>query len=438
MLNKFKNIFIALTLFCFSFGLYGNQTDFLKTVDFYSKMKSKQKKKKERKKNYSYSTKQNFSSSKKSGNSKSFNAEIPNEDFQNLEYDMDLVDLEIYSKLVNSKFGYNLSLQNQKLLNALKEIYFSNNSDETALFTEGCDIKNIMDTFSDLEKLNSIISLLYLGDITTAEITANNIGSIDLKNIGLEIIFNNYIQKKDLQNAQRIVSLMIFEKEEEEDDDDYDYEKADYLQTLILAYLQNKDFGSAEKITQTLPDNEKNDAFVHIVKYYTKVNDTKNANRILDKISDSFDKDRAKIYLLDLYARQKNIVEFQKLAISSDKSELLQSSKFILAIYENNLQEVIQNQPYDYRPCDFDLIINNFVELLCSSNQIKQAEQLINTFSDDGIEKEDYSMFLINAYLKNGNFEEAKRIRNDMENDMEYDLLDKWLASKLISIYSTK
>ncbi len=447
MLNKFKNFLITLTLFCFSFGMQANQNDFLKTLDFYSEMKTKQKKKKERRMNYSYSTNQNFISSKKCATVKQpFIADIYNEKVtQNSEYDMDLSDLEISFKIFNSKFGYSLFLQNQKLIEALKEMYSICFSDldinETNLFdlqnffdlanlfgsTSLFDLKkdygniNVMDIFPDLEKINSINSFLFLGDIATAQITANNIDNKFLKNIGLEIIFNNYIQRREPQYAQRIFSMMVFEKD--------DMSRFDYLHTLIIAYLKNKDIGSAEKIAQSFDNElEKNNAYIYIIKYYTKQNDVRNCVKVFSNISEGPIKEKARIYLYDYFVRKNAIVKFQRCGFSSNSSEFLKATKFILAIYENNLQEAIQNQPINY-----EFIIENFIELLCSSNQIKQAEQLISTFFDES-RKEDYKLYIINSYLKNGNFEEAKKVRNEIQED----LLDKWLASKLISIYTTK
>lgn len=430
MLKKCKNLFMICIGVCFSFTiLNAKENDITKTLNFYSKLKFKQKNEHEKKKKYHNLKVKNFNSIKKSENFSSNKFEMPKEiAVQNLDCDLNFIDQEILSKIMSSKFGYNLSLQIQKLLEDLKDVYKICVSDldvnpSSIIDLKDYNIKSIDDFIASLEQLNIINGYLYFGDVSSAEIEAQKIN--DLRNLGYELIFNYFIQKKDPKNAERIFSLMIFNQDDED--------KFDLTQALIISYLQIKDFESAERLSDSLKIDEweNNKALKNIVKYYARLNDIQNASRIIEKISQDFMKDDAKLYVLDSLARQNNLQEFQKIAFSANDLEFIKKAKFILAVSQNNFKDISEE---DF--IDFDLIdiVDNFVEILCSTNHVKEAEELINTFNNK-IDQEQYELFLINSYLKNGNIAEAKRLR-DASKDLDF--INKWVASRLISIYENK
>jgi hypothetical protein len=403
MIRKFKNVFFFLIAACFmSTALMANQNDIL---NLFSKIKYRKIAKIEKRKNFCKKDNRNSNSSKNELPIGKIDCDYYS--MPNFEYEMGLSDIEIFLRIFNSKFGYSMTLKNQQVTKNEKEIFL------------GC--KSIMNLLDDFEKSNSVTIFIYLNDPASAENVAKNISSDFNEYLALEYVFSYYVLQKDLKNAERILPLMAF----------YHYDCDPYYDThnLILAYLLNKDFESAERIAESIDDeHEKNIAFLNLAKYYAKLNDIKNVNFIINKISDDEYKDLARLYLLDAFAKCKNITEFHKLAFSSNSIEFLKSAKFILALYENNLEEAKNNQSINY-----ELILENFIENLCFSSKIKEAEDLINIFCSED-EKEDYLLFLINAYLKNNNFEEAKRLKNNIQDDF----FNKRLVSELISNYSKK
>ena len=131
----------------------------------------------------------------------------------------------------------------------------------------------------------------------------------------------------------------------------------------------------------------------------------------------------------------------------SKDGDFHRSAKFLLAVYEGNLNKAFENIS-----CDFEIILENFVEMLCGSGHIRQAEELTKVFcfddddedvlcDDDESENDfcasysdsNFSFLLIEAYLNSGNVDEAKRVRNEIKNTA-----NKWLASRLIAEYLNK
>lgn len=435
MLSKFKNVFVAFVVLCFSFtALSAAQNESPKTLKLFSKMKSKKaNKKKVVKKNCSCSQNKDFSPIKKNDEPRIFNEEIFNGTVvENLDYDVNLSEDQMFCEAIFSAFGNSCFFSNQKILEGLKEIFGDCGPiDQEFMFgiSQNFGSKNFDDFLLDLNKLNSFLSFIYQDNIVAAEEILNDIENENLKNFGLGLFFNLFLDKKDPQNAERIFSLMTFSNDSSEFDDEDD--SFDFIEALIISYMQNKDFESAERLANLEQNEEwdRNQALLHIVKYYTRINDLENAKRIIDEISQKYEKDEATIYILDCYARQKKFQEFKNIVFSSNDIEFKKRAVFILAIYQNNLDEAIQNKPSYY-----ESIIENFIEILCSSNHIKEAEDIINIFGDE-YDKDNYKLFMINAYLKNGKIEDAKRLKDEISND---ELIEKWLVSKLIENYQKK
>ncbi|NGX32515.1 MAG: hypothetical protein K1060chlam4_00563, partial [Candidatus Anoxychlamydiales bacterium] len=210
------------------------------------------------------------------------------------------------------------------------------------------------------------------------------------------------------------------------DEDDL-YEFSEITDQLVVALLKNNEFKKAEELVLNLniQDEFYRDYDLKlIVKYYSRIGDIQNAKRVIEMLSSNYVRTDAKLYIVDYFAREKKIGDFQKYVLASDDEEFKLAANFILNIYQNNFEEALKNIP-----CDYEDALFNIAEIFVSLNRIPEAEYLINYFGDDW-DIEDFEVFFVNAYLKNGNADEAKRVRAEME-----DPINKFVASKLIAAY---
>lgn len=452
MINRFKSILVVLFIFCLTFALSANQNEKPKNFNFYSKLKVKHSQKKNEKINKCcFSKTKNFSSVKNRGEVKIFTNEILDEKFvDNLDYDVNVAEDEIISKIIFSKFGEDLSQLSSDIFVKFKELYDLlelelnllgiDKNDLLELFDltqdDLCDL-NIDDFIDDINNFKSFISYFRAGDFDNAEITIKNIDNFLVKDIGLSYVFGQYIYNKEPQMAEKILSFIFLEDLDDDDEDSF-FEHYDYLEALVISYLQNKDFKNAERVANLAENDtlERDSALVYVVKYYLKINDISNAKRIIDNISDSICIENSLIYLLDYYARNKNMVDFQKIVFENTNIPSIKKvAQFILAIYQNDFEKAIRIQLPER---NFKVIIDNFIEMLASANRVDEAENFINIFLDED-EKNDYLLFFINAYLKNNKIEEAKRLSNEIQSGQDFEgKFSRWMVSKLISIYETK
>ncbi len=429
MFTKLRNVFFVLvtTLFCINLA-YANVDNTKKRKMHIFKFQRAKNNKIKDKKSYPKDNK------KFSVNEKKFKAALKNSNFEVLPYDdeglkdspsldcdIDLTYMEIQNKVLISDFGF-------KMLNHLKTILFDlKNMYSDFVSGLDCDIKlnyadsDVLTILQDVETLLTI-SPDFANDL---ESIMNDVKSIYVKNTLLDILFYQYLVKNQLQEAERIYSLML---DIEEDPEDEMYE---YMQGLIKAYMRNNDFQSAERLALSLQNEyDKEQALCLLVKYYSRKADIANAKRILDMINEFCSlKREAKLYIVDYFVRTKRIQDFQKFVFESNEEEFKEAANFILNIYQNNLDEARKNELKlsEYFLCDS--ILDNIIEILISLNKISEAENLINYFWDE-YNMENYQLCLINSYLKNANVDAAKRVRDKIEDDF-----DKIIASRLILAY---
>ncbi|MFA6119512.1 MAG: hypothetical protein WCT85_00270 [Parachlamydiales bacterium] len=356
----------------------------------------------------------------------------------NFNSDLALMDLEIDMKMLQSKFGENLSRIFMKINPILNEIYAEMMSgvdiplDILSYIPEEVglgDVDNSNFGSIYLEKLQGFFSSICKGDIYEAEKTLSE--NAILKIIVDELLFDAYIVKNDVVNAERIFLSVHF-------DEDDSFERLEYIEILVLAYLRNNDFASAEKLANSINDEFDRDMILaKIVKYYSWINDTENALGIIENMNSYYNKEDALVNVIDSYARQNKIQEIQKLLISSDYYGLNQRVSFILNIYQNNLDKAYEIfQSANFSDFFIEDCIKNIVEIFLSNNRIDEARVLVDRFCDEEMiddicfDKEDLYLDFVYAYLRNKDIYKAKEVR-----DQILDPISKWYASKLISIF---
>lgn len=446
MLNNLRSILVVLIMFSFSFSqLNANQN--VKRLNFFSKLKVKHadnhiEKKNEKINDISFVKSKKFSSEKKRGESRtSTNQKVDEKFVENFDYDVNLIEYEIVSKILISKFGLEFSELNANILKKFAELHELLKLDLNLFGIEKKELLDLFNLSGNLSEINfnefidnadkfvSFVSLVNKGDYENAEITVNGINNVFIKDLGLYLIFSEFIFNKQPQKAEKILSYMRFKDSNEDSDEHFDY-----IEALVICYLQNKDFENAKRIAYLSEEGKKNYLLISIVKYYLKVNDLDNANKIIENLSDSYKED-ARVYLLDYYARNKNMVVFQKSLFEIRKSSFNIIGQFILLIYQNNFEKASTIKIPDEK---LEIIIGNFIEMLASENRVEDAENFVNIFCDED-EKNDYLLFLINAYLKNNKIEDAKRLCNEIQYGQDFDeKLSKWMVSKLIETYENK
>lgn len=438
MFTKFKNIFFVLItmFFCMSHAhadldnTKKNKKNFFKISKLSKKKNVKNKKLSPRLHRGGEPPKRQFKSALKNSNYKILPVETPVEICRPpLDCDTAFTDMEVENKIMSSDFGSKMYQHLQNIFDNVKDMYLDTMSDLD------CDVNLTLDHFlpysdnevdllggfEDFEKIFLMQNAISRNDNKSAENIVADMKSLWVKNMALEGLFEAYLIKNQILDAQRIYSMMDFDLDDEDDEDDF----SEITDKLIIGYLRNNEFKKAENLALSISDEFYRDYDLKlIVKYYSRIGDIENAMRIIEMISQDYNRREAKLFIVDYYAREKKIQDFQKFVFSSDDEEFKSGANFILNIYQNNFDVALKNMPYDYESA-----LYNIAEILVSLNRIEEAEFLINYFGDDW-DIEDMQLFFVNAYLKNGNSDEAKRVRDEME-----DPIEKIIASKLIIVY---
>ncbi|NGX34328.1 MAG: hypothetical protein K1060chlam1_00680 [Candidatus Anoxychlamydiales bacterium] len=432
MFLKLKNVFFVLItmLFCMNVA-HADSENTKRNKNHLFKFQKVSKKKKSKNKELFSQTNRKFKTSLKNSNNKILPIEEAIEISQvSLDCDSTFSDLEIESSILRSNYGFKMMQNLKNLFENIKNIYLDTVSDLD------CDVNvclddffpyldtevNISEVFEDFEKIFLMHDYINREDMLSAENIAADIKTAFIRNMTLEGIFNAYLINNQIQNAKRIYSMMDFDLDDEDGLD----ELSEITDKLIIALMRNGDLQEAEKIAFNMPDEDYREYDLKlIVKHLSRRGDIDNAKRIIEKISQDYNKKAAQLYIVEYFAREKKIVDFQKFVISSDDEEFKKSANFILNIYQNDFDLAETNMPYDY-----EAILENIAEVLVSSNRIKEAEYLINYFGDE-YDREEFELFFVNAYLKSGQIDEAKRVRNEIE-----DPFDKIIASRLIAAFT--
>ncbi|NGX48679.1 MAG: hypothetical protein K940chlam5_00269 [Candidatus Anoxychlamydiales bacterium] len=440
MLSKLRVIFFVLITMFFSMNLaHGdientkkNKNHLFKFQSFSKKKNLKDKKVSTRLHRQGQPPSREFKMAWKNSNNKIVPVEMPIEILRPpLDCDRVFVEMEIENRIMNSAFGNRMYEHLQNIFDNVKDMYLDAMSDLDCdvnltldYFLSNFDVDiNFVECFEDFEKIFLMQKEILRNDIESAESTALNMKSTWVKNMALEGLFDGYLIKNQIKDATRIYSMMDYDL----DDEDDIYEFSEITDQLIIALLKNNEFKKAEELVLNLniQDEFYRDYDLKlIVKHYSRIGDIQNAKRVIEMISSSYIKTEAQLYIVDYFAREKKIQDFQKYVLASNDEEFKLAANFILNIYQNNFEEALKNIPYDYEDSLF-----NIAEIFVSLNRIAEAEYLINYFGDDW-DIEDFEVFFVNAYLKNGNADEAKRVRDEME-----DPINKFVATKLITAY---
>ncbi|NGX52327.1 MAG: hypothetical protein KR126chlam5_00624 [Candidatus Anoxychlamydiales bacterium] len=440
MFLKLRNVFFVLIAMFFCMNLaHGDIKNTKKNKNHLFKFQSVSKKKNLKDKKLSsrlhrqgQPPSREFKMAWKNSNNKILPIEMPVEILRSpFDCDIAFSDMEVENRIMSSSFGNKMYQHLQIIFDNVKDMYLDVISDLD------CDVNlaldyilpyfdvdiNFVECFEDLEKMFLMHDSISRNDTELTESIVLNMKSTWIKNMALEGIFEKFLIKNQILDATRIYSMMDYDLDDEDDLSIF----SEVTDQLIIALLRNNEFRKAEELVLNLnvPEEFYRDYDLKlIVKYYSRIGDVQNAKRVIEMMDSSYIKTDAKLYIVDFFAREKKIADFQKYVLASDDEDFKLRANFILNIYQNNFEEALKNIP-----CDYEESLFNIAEIFVSSNRIPEAEYLINCFGDDW-DMEDLEVFFVNAYLKNGNADEAKRVRDEIE-----DPINKIMASKLITAY---
>ncbi|MBN2479412.1 MAG: hypothetical protein JXA94_04215 [Parachlamydiales bacterium] len=431
--------YIKIFTICFFIVLGSFNVSYAKSKNTFQKVMSKKSNKRKNNKTRSYNGK--IAKTKKIS-SKNFNNYSINsanlENIQDLSCDIDYVMDEISHKAMVSKFGYKFLNNINRIFDVLKDIYGDVFNDLDIPVNELIKVKK--GESLDIDQHTLDVQNLIQCAIATTQIdlrkvldTSNKIVEPTLKKYSEYLIFKNYLLNQDFSKAYE------FFLENEND--------KNLAKDLVMTALKTKNFEMAKKVAFSLKSESRKEKFlVKIAKFYCRVNDTENAEKLISSLSDQDNKMIVRLFVVDSYIRQKKIDKVQKVLFSSKDDNFKNAVKFILALYEQKFNEIENkgclitiNNKKDLIHIPTNIftgkLLENYIEILCSSNQIEIAENILDNFyfGDEYLmdyeHETEFAFMVFNKYLDNNQIDDAKRVRDKMHRE------NKFIASKLIAIH---
>lgn len=352
----------------------------------------------------------------------------------NFYYDLDFNKSEIINQFIISSYDkevsnsivcaleYLLRAYDQSKSDKKTEINFLNiiNYDlsELSIFKDVKD-EDFRALMVDIYHLANLMGCLTVNNMYGANKEALDIKNKSLKNLGIYLVFNHYLEKNDLDRAES-----AFLKLEQ---DDTDVELSDAAKMITLGYLKDSLFQKAQVFAYSILDEKARDlALSTIVKFYARIGDIDNAHVFIDSISDKTNKYIALLYILDAYVRERNFSDFRKIVDSIKEKDFQKAALDVLNLELDNFREVRRNltENDDYRRA----LLNNFIEILLTKNNFDKAVNVFEFYLPTTLDE--IKLYFVNIYLKNKDNDNATKIADGIQNAFE-----KWVALKLISIH---